>query len=391
MDNFHSDVIKLINSAINDETCELSDEFNICEVRKLAKRHQIVTLVYYGLVKCGISADLPIMQEMFLDVAKDIVVNARQKNELNKLFENFNNHKIDYMPLKGVLLKELYPKDEMRPMGDADILINTEQYDQIKPIMLSLGYNEKVESDHELIWTKPELYVELHKRIISSYNKDFYEYFGDGWKFAKKCNGTCYSMTTEDQFIYLFTHFAKHYRGTGIGLRHIVDLCVYRKSNPEMDDTYVKSQLKKFQLDAFYENILRTLLVWFDGAKEDSVTEFITSVILNNGVYGNKQANILATALKESKETGNSKQVRIKRILGNAFPPYSIMSEKFPVLKKVSILLPVFWLVRIINTFLFKRKQLSGKIYEYKTISSEQIEGYKEGLNFVGLDFNFKE
>lgn len=33
---------------------------------------------------------------------------------------------IDYMPLKGSILKDLYPRHEMRMMGDADILIRME-------------------------------------------------------------------------------------------------------------------------------------------------------------------------------------------------------------------------------------------------------------------------
>ena len=196
-------------------------------------------------------------------------------------------------------------------------------------------------------------------------------------------------MSAEDQFVYLFTHFAKHYRGTGIGLRHIVDLWVYRNHNSNMDEAYIKAQLEKFHLDLFYKNILQTLSVWFNDAKQDNLTEFITSVIFSNGVHGSTQTSILATALKESKKAGNSRFVRIKRILRNVFPGYKFMCKKYPVLKKAAILLPILWVVRIVNIFLFKRKQLSGKIKGYKTISTEKIDGYKEGLNYVGLDFNF--
>ena len=71
--------------------------------------------------------------------------------------------------------------------------------------MESLGFAEKLESDHELIWQKPSAYIELHKRLIPSYNQDYYAYYGEGWNLAKKCDGTRYSMTDEDQMIYLFT------------------------------------------------------------------------------------------------------------------------------------------------------------------------------------------
>ena len=51
--------------------------------------------------------------------------------------------------------------------------------------MQNLGYSEGSESDHELIWRKGnKILIELHKRIIPSYNKDYYAYFGDGWQLA---------------------------------------------------------------------------------------------------------------------------------------------------------------------------------------------------------------
>ena len=46
------------------------------------------------------------------------------------------------MPLKGCNMKALYPSPELRVMGDADILIRVEQYDRIRPIIQSLGFEE---------------------------------------------------------------------------------------------------------------------------------------------------------------------------------------------------------------------------------------------------------
>ena len=106
--------------------------------------------------------------------------------------------------------------------------------------MQKLGYAEKVESNHEYIWHKAGSYIELHKRLIPTYNKDYYSYFGDGWRLAKLKDGTRFSMTDEDQMVYLFTHYAKHYRDAGIGIRHIVDLWVYRNNKPNLNEEYIK-------------------------------------------------------------------------------------------------------------------------------------------------------
>jgi len=52
--------------------------------------------------------------------------------------------------------------------------------------MADLGYEELYESDHELVWNHDLMRIELHKRLIPSYNKDYYQYYGDGWQLAKK-------------------------------------------------------------------------------------------------------------------------------------------------------------------------------------------------------------
>ncbi len=97
--------------------------------------------------------------------------------------------------------------------------------------MNRLGYLPGVESNHEYVWDKKNmLHVELHKMLIPSYNKDYYAYFGDGWRLAKKYDGSEFKMSDEDTFVYIFTHFAKHYRDAGIGIRHITDIYVYLKS-----------------------------------------------------------------------------------------------------------------------------------------------------------------
>ena len=391
MDRQALDFLGLIKAALRDESYILSQDFHIEQAAVLAKKHRILPLFYYGALKCGVPAQSEQMQKLFALTVKHTAISAAQMKCLNGIFAAFDEAEIDYMPLKGTLLKTMYPRPEMRTMGDADILIRTEQYDRIKPIMLSLGYTEKLESDHELVWQKPNSYIELHKRLIPSYNKDYYAYFGDGWQLGKVRTGTRYAMTDEDQMIYLFTHYAKHYRDSGIGLNQILDLWVYRNHKPALDEEYILEALKKLMLDQFYQNTLDTLAVWFDGKEPSPVTEMITSVIFNSGVYGTHEAKILSASLKDAQKTGNAKNVRKKNFLRNVFLPYKFMREKYRVLKKAPFLLPVFWVVRIVEVLLFKRKTIAKVSKAYTTSSAQNIDAYGQALHFVGLDFNFKE
>lgn len=384
-------VIKVLYAALTGEKQQLDGDFDIKVLVDVANKHKIVPMIYYGALNCGISDSEPLMQQLFIATCRSVAISQQQTFYLNEIFKAFDESGVEYMPLKGTLLKEIYPKSEMRTMGDADILIKPEQYDLIKPIMQKLGYEEKIESDHEFIWQKTGSFIELHKRLIPSYNRDYFAYYGDGWQLAKVKNGTRYEMTDEDQMIYLFTHYAKHYRDAGIGIKHIVDLWIYRRNKPNLDEEYIKTELSKLQLYDFYVNTIKTLAAWFDGATPDEVTDFITHIIFNSGVYGSAEVYILSKAVMACKAKQDANKVRSRKIMRLIFLNYEAMSKKYPILKKLPFLLPVMWVVRIFSVLLFKQNKIKKTQAEISTITDEKINDYQASLNFVGLDFNFKE
>ena len=388
MNNTYKSVIGIIYSAVTGKKTVIPGDFDLSDGIKIAKRHRIETMFYYGLINCGVSKDDPFMQSLFVSVCKNYAISEQQMLALDELFGVFDKKEIEYMPLKGTLLKKLYPNPEMRSMGDADILIKTEQLDAIKQIMQDLGYLFIEESNHEYIFNRQNVLIELHKRLIPSYNKDYYAYFGDGWQLGKIKKGSMFLMTNEDQMIYLFTHFAKHYRDAGIGIRHIVDFWVYMKSNQKPNEEYIKMELKKLQLYEFYVNVMNTISVWFDDGKPNAKTEMITKVIFNSGVYGRTESQVLSKAVKTSKSAKNSK---LKRTFNIVFLPYKNMCKKYPVLTKAPVLLPAMWIYRIVTVPFLKPGSVSKQINKVKMISDKQVEDYNKDLNFVGLDFNFKE
>ena len=317
-----------------------------------------------------------------------IALNHNQIFELENIYKAFNESGIEYMPLKGAVLKKLYPKPEMRVMGDGDILIKTEQYDIICEKMQALGFTEILESDHELIWNKSNLHVELHKRLIPSYNKDYYSYYGDGWRFAKPDAGSCYKMSDEDTFVYIFTHYAKHYRDGGIGIRHITDLYVFLISNPQLDKEYIETELNKLGLLEFYKNTINTIGVWFYNKSENDISDFITDRIFESGSYGTYVSHILSGAVKASNSGRNAKYKKMFKLV---FLPYKDMCRKYPILKKTPLLLPIMWIGRIINILFTKRDKITKQRKELKYMTEENIAKYKKELKYVGIDFDFNK
>lgn len=394
MDSLKLGVLNIVKSAITGEKYNLPEDFDFNEAVKIAKKHSIIPILYYGALNCGVDASNPLMQQLFMSTCQNIAASERQMYEIKNLFSQFENEDIDYLPLKGTLIKHLYPKPEMRTMGDADILIKTEQYDKIKPLIEKMGYTEIAESLCELIWDKKGvLHLELHKAITPPNVEDFYEYFGTGWSKALPVENSKnrYELSIEDHFIFIFTHFARHYRSAGIGIKHIIDFWIYKKTYPNMDYKYIENEFKKLKLYDFYINIEKTIANWFENEECSNVTDFITEIIFENGVFGTKSNEILSESVKMSSKKGSLKEARKTKLLWLIFLPYNLMCLKYPFLKKLPFLLPFMWVVRIITALIFKKDKISKNVDQLNTLNQENIDKRRESLNFVGLDFYSKE
>lgn len=382
-------IILLLKSAITGESYSLPGDFSLEKAAPAARKHHIVPLVYTGAVSCGISSKDPIMQGLFRDYLRILMRSEAQMREIARITAAFDENSIDYLPLKGCNMKPLYPKPELRVMGDADILIRMEQYDRVRPIMEGLGFTEKDESDHELVWDSAALHLELHKRIIPTYDKDFYSFFGDGWKLARQKDGTRHAMEPEDEYLFLFTHFCKHYRYGGIGCRHVLDLWIWRRAHPEMDEGRIRDALGEMQLLTFHDNITAMISHWFEDGAGGDMTEYLAEFILSCGSWGSADRMLQSIALREARNHGTLRSNRAKNILRMLFPPVSVVSLRFPIVRRLPWLLPVFWPVRWITALLFRRDNIRRERKFQQTVSPEQVRAREAALRYVGLDFRF--
>lgn len=391
MTEFQTGILALVRAGLTESAPVLPGVMDYQRAFTLAEKQQLVPLIYYGALQDPAFFTNPLMQ-LFMERSCAYIAHSSEQEELvASVCEAFSRNGVDHMPLKGTLLKKLYPAPEMRVMGDSDILIRMEDYPRIEKIMLDLGLHPGKESDHEYNWfSESGLQIELHKRLVPSYNKDYYAYYGDGWRLAKPSaeDPHAFEMTPEDTFIYMFTHFAKHYRDSGVGMKYVLDFYVYRSKNPDLDEEYIKKELKALCLYDFYRNIRHTLDVWFGDMPTDEMTDYLTSKLFEDGVFGRQELNVVSEGVKLSKKGGSAKA---RKKWGMVFPSYATMSLRYPVLKKCAILLPIFWIVRLFDLLFNHKDRVRRGLDRADSLNDEAISAYQQELNYVGLDFNFGE
>lgn len=386
MEASYKNTILLLKSALTGQGQILPNDFSMEEIINITRNQQCDYLIYAGALCCGISSAAPELQQLQERALMLAATNAQQMYEVEAVFSAFRENKIKFLPLKGSVIKNLYPQQEMRTMSDADILISLEQKEKIAEIMKNLGFAFSLESNHELVWEKSTLYIELHKSLFPSYFANAQVIYADSWCHAKPiaAGSSEYKMEPEELLLYLFTHFAKHYKDGGIGLRHLIDLWVVRTCYPNIDNEAVHSQLKKLHLDVFYENVMRTLSVWFEDACEDAITDQITNSVFNSGAFGSGKLRRIGAAVAQTSKLKAPSQLRRIVFWKLLFPPYQLMKRDYPVLKKLPFLLPFIWLIRAFKA-VFIKKSVATQKKRLDALTQEKVDDYSKNLAQVGL------
>lgn len=389
MNMIYQGLFVLIKSALTEQKLALPEGFTLEKAEPLIRSQSLVPLIYPGAINCGVSTKTELMQKYQVQYFRHLVVGTRQVQAVEHLCAAFEENGIDYMLLKGCNLKRLYPKPEMRAMGDADVLIRLDQYDQIRPLMQSLRYKEVKESSYDFVWQTPDLYLELHKRVYAPAQTLLCDYFGTGWERAVRQDGHRFGMTCEDEYAYVFSHMAKHFRISGIGVRHLVDLYVFRQAYPDVDEKRVERIMRQLHMLDFYRNIRRTLEVWFEDRPADSVTDMITEYVLTSGSFGTMQNKVYFEELRKySEKKSETKHSKFWSLMDVIFPPLSLMQASYHVLFKYPVLYPLFWPVRWVDVLIHRRKNISKKLKIVREMSDEKVMERVRVMNMMGVNFD---
>ncbi len=377
------DFIRLISAAVNQES--VPDK--ICDwgkILELAKAHDVAGLICYALDSMERK---PHNYKEFCNLRNFLLMKSiNQSYEAATLFHVLDTNKIEYVALKGVELKKLYPSSDMRSMSDIDILIKEKDYEKVSERMLKLGYYIKKQKAEEIeFWKKPYMVVEVATTMLAEVQSGMEWYFKDYWQKLKKSETYRYRQTDEDYFIYHFVHLSKHYSMYGTGVRPFIDIYVYLKNKKDtLDWTYIEDELNKLKLWEFSKNAIRLSEYLFGSGDKDDILEEMEEYVLSNSLFGTMENKISTRVIENGKVVG-LKRLKLKRYFFAIFPSLRTMKNLYPDLKKYPVLLPFYWVRRIISRVFFKQKRIKNFVNIYRNVNYENAIAHNEHMKRVGL------
>lgn len=333
--------------AFNDTTPEkMPDNVTIEQLFEFSHAQQVENICYAALLKLGKLGD-PVIERKFSQCnEKAIVRAAKQDMELQRLSEVFTANKIRHVPLKGSVLKYLYPCAEWRQSGDIDILVDKSE--NMDEIMGTCGYVRKdVDNDTTYSYLCGKFHTEVHTRLSRVVQSR--EFADQVFDYCSPSAEDPYFLKMSDEFMYVYcmVHILSHILSGGGGFKLISDIYLLNKKRELDRNTVCKLADIANVRELMY--IAEDLAAkWFDGkTPQYDETKILETYLMSCYVYGTFE-NYMAL----SYVSGN----RSKDLIRFAFPPFGVMRTQFTYLSKCPLLLPYAWVSRAIRHLRLNKK-----------------------------------
>lgn len=275
--------------------------------------------------------------------------------EFEELSAWMEQQKVWHMPLKGFVLRDLYPSPHLRECGDVDVLFDIGRRNDVRTFMEGRGYAYSTFEHHDIYRKQPLLLFEMHLGLVDrDADTSWEQFYHNVRERLAPAPGRVYQLrfTDEEFYIFLVAHAAKHMREGGTGLRTLADFFVFNRAmGAQIDRAEIEQALVSLGL-VDYERANHSLAEkLFDcpcltptlSAEEARLLDDI----LQSGTFGSRRTKLERQIGQSSDLPGGKAAAKLAYMLHRAFPPFENMSRYNSTLKAHPWMLPYFWARRI--------------------------------------------
>lgn len=357
-------------------TCEFNKISDINNLYLLAKKHDLSHIFYTYLEKNGVSSDADVKNKLKLSYNIAVFRDIKREIVKNDAYQVLNAGRIEFVPLKGAVISELYPESWMRTSCDIDILVHEDDIDKALDALTENGFSsDRKRSYHDVSLYKDDIHIELHYSICENMPQ-IDNLLESVWNYCEQYNSFEYREFPEFLVFHHIAHMCYHFVFGGCGIKPFIDLYLL-KTKVNYSESDLNELLEQSDLVRFYDKVCELMNVWFGNAEHNSVTQKMEAYILSGGVFGNLENNsIMMSAYRDSKS---------KNFFAIVFPSYETMCNTYPVLRKHKYLLLFYYIKRIIQKLTKNGDRVVGRMANLASQDNETINTASELLNELGL------
>ncbi len=343
-------------------------KMNLEHLYETAERHMLSGITAMALESAGVKRD-GFTQAKGKAIRKVAAFDMERAAVLQALEEAG----IWYMPLKGAVLKSLYPRIGMRQMADNDILCDASKTSQVRAVMERLGFSANSthgEGIHDEYCKPPVCIFEMHRMLFGPIKgagiAEYYQNVKDRL-ILNEGSRYGYHFSDADFYLYMIAHEYKHYYESGTGLRSVLDTYVYLKKKGEtLDWAYIAEELEKLGIADFEARNRSLALHLFGGEGLTARDEEMLAYIQSSGTYGNMQNYVT----NKMRDYGSGPFGKLRYVMSRLFLPMNTVRASFPLFAKYPVLLPFLPLYRVIREVTVRRAKLRAELKALAEVKS---------------------
>ena len=303
--------------------------------------------------------------------------------EIARMRELLESNGIDFVFLKGAVIRGLYPEGWMRTSSDIDILVRTESIQEADDLLVEkLGYRRYTEGTHDrTFFSEGGVHVELHFSLLEGDKANrAADVLKEAWSHAIKTEGTKHEYRLSDGLFYFYhiAHLAKHMEYAGAGMRPFVDLWLINKNMQDCPND-AGELLRRGGLERFSSLCDELSAYWMQGSKLSDDAKKLELFVINCGIYGSEENRI---AIDRKKRGGT-----VGYIWRRLFMPYDVLKRLHPALRKHKWLMPFFQIARWFKLITGeKTRQAVNEIKTSVSTKKEDVDEIQAFLKQIGLN-----
>ena len=341
---------------------------------QIGAKQSILPIILRGLKKAGAPAE--VVKECDRARLKDTRQYIIQNDALQKIGRALEGEQIPYIPLKGAVLRQLYPVPELRTSCDIDVLVKEDDVEEaVAAIENATDIVKKKRNYHDISMVNSQIHLELHFSILENM-ENIDKLLSHVWDYAVQNEGSRYKLTPEFQIFHIAAHMSYHMVHGGLGIRPFLDLWLLRTKTEYNEDT-VRRMCSGCSILTFYEKCCNLVDAWMTGNPVPENLTAFEDYALDGGVFGNKE-NALASKQREYRG--------ISYYFHRVFMSRALLETEYPELKEKPYLVPICqmkrWL-RLLNRK--KRKQVRKEIANVRAMKPETIDSFDKLLASLQL------
>lgn len=382
--------ISLISSYLNHTSPAAPNNIDWKEIYRLSNIHNVCAMItnQIMMLERENQPEKYLLSKFRQKLGYTLIDSDHKTKAINYIRNMLNDSDIDFLFIKGAILRCYYPVMEFRTSGDIDIIIRYSDIDKLRQIITDVNININDNSDNGFAFDYNDQHIEIHS--TEDYDHPYFK------KIFNMCkNKDCeYFIDDEQHLLYVLCHIIKHFNLYGAGIKMFMDIDVLIRHMADFDYDEFMIKCAELNIKTFAKASFSLCNYWFntpikceiDFNENEEFRKLFESEIISSGSFGFHKRNLGDYYINKGmgKEGKNNFTAKLRAFSALLFPSKRYLENRFPYAKKYPFLLPAAWLNRLFVA-VFKHNTHSKNTIRSIMNTDNESEQYKKLLNELNI------